>query len=333
MRARGAGRGRRARRDSHVGRRVGAEGHDLGAARDALHHQALLGAGHHRAARGGEQRGLFVGDFLEAAQPLAVLDVDVEHGGDVGLDDSRQTHNLAARVGAALQHGGAMALGEREDRHRHADKIVEIARRGQRFTEERAHHGCAELLGAGLADRAADRDACERMRRAHAPQMMAREIAKGGERVVDFDRGKAGEIGETAAALDYRSGRAAARGLGQVRMAVAARRLEAPRTGRRRRATRVSLVTPRTVVSGAPNISPPVAAATSSSLKAHWLIGIGVAIVAAARPRRIDRRGPNSDYVSRCGLTTVRRADKPRSSKACVERSYRWPRPHRRWSA
>jgi hypothetical protein len=44
----------------------------------------------------------------------------------------------------------------------------------------------------------------------------------------------------------------------------------------------VSLVTPRTIVSGAPNISPPVAAATSSSLKAHWLIGIGVAIVAPA---------------------------------------------------
>jgi hypothetical protein len=44
----------------------------------------------------------------------------------------------------------------------------------------------------------------------------------------------------------------------------------------------VSLSTPRTIVSGAPNISPPVAVATSPSLKAHWLVGIGVAIVGAA---------------------------------------------------
>ena len=48
------GGGRRTRCDSHVGGRVGAEGYDLGAARNARHHQALLGAGHHRAARGGE---------------------------------------------------------------------------------------------------------------------------------------------------------------------------------------------------------------------------------------------------------------------------------------
>jgi len=44
------------------------------------------------------------------------------------------------------------------------------------------------------------------MRRAHAPQMMAREIAQGGERVVDFDRG---EACDTAAARDYRACRAA----------------------------------------------------------------------------------------------------------------------------
>jgi hypothetical protein len=35
-------------------------------------------------------------------------------------------------------------------------------------------------------------------------------------------------------------------------------------------------------MSGAPNISPPVAVAISSSRKAHWLFGIGVAIVAPA---------------------------------------------------
>ena len=112
-----------------------------------------------------------------------------------------------------------MALGERENRHWHADKIVEVARCGQRFTEKRAHHGCAELLGAGLADRAADRDAFEMMRRAHTAQMMAGEVAKGDQCVIDFDRGKASS---TAAARDQRSRGAASRGLGQVRMAVTA---------------------------------------------------------------------------------------------------------------
>src|SRR6185437_5372969 len=48
--------------------------------------------------------------------------------------------------------------------------------------------------------------------------MMAREIAQGGKRVVDFDRG---EAGDTASARDYRGCRAAPRCLGQIRMTVA----------------------------------------------------------------------------------------------------------------
>ena len=220
------GGGRRTRRDSHVGGRVGAEGYDLGAARNARHHQALLGAGHHRAARGAEQRGLFVGNFFQTAQPFAVLDVDVEHGGDVGLHDSRETHNFTARVGTAFQHGGAMALAEREDRHRHADQVVEVSRRRQRFAEERTHHRGAKLLGAGFADRAADRDAGERTRRARAPQVMARQIAKRGERVVDFHRGDSGKP------------RCARRDGGRVRLARPPRRTVPHRPGRHGRRDR-----------------------------------------------------------------------------------------------
>jgi hypothetical protein len=52
-------------------------------------------------------------------------------------------------------------------------------------------------------------------------QMMARESAKGGERIFDFHRGKANRVGRMAAALDYRGGGAAARRLGEVGMAVA----------------------------------------------------------------------------------------------------------------
>ena len=114
-------------------------------------------------------------------------------------------------------------------------------------------------------------------------KMMARESAKGGECVVNFDRGKAN----------------AAQGAGRARLSRRRRRGAPPRPGSDGRradagsatnrapaaSERVSIVTPRTIVSGAPNISPPVAAATSSSLKAHWLIGIGVAIVAARAGR------------------------------------------------
>jgi hypothetical protein len=57
------------------------------------------------------------------------------------------------------------------------------------------------------------------MCRAHAPQMIAGEIAKGDERVIDFDRGKAGPA---TAAFDYSGGSVAPRGLGQVRVPVAA---------------------------------------------------------------------------------------------------------------
>ena len=73
--------------------------------------------------------------------------------------------------------------------------------------------------------------------------MMAREIAKGGERVVDFDCGKAGEVRETAAALDQRGGRAAARRFGHVGMAVApgaAKRHEQGAGGERARVARHS---------------------------------------------------------------------------------------------
>ena len=56
-----------------------------------------------------------------------MLEVGVEDHRDVRLDDLRQFWNLAASVGAAFEHGRAMLAGERENRHGHADQIVQIA--------------------------------------------------------------------------------------------------------------------------------------------------------------------------------------------------------------
>ena len=75
-----------------------------------------------------EQGGFLVGDILERAETLAVLEVDVEDHCDVWLDDLRQFWNLAAGVGAAFEDGRAMLAGKRENRHRYADQIVQIAR-------------------------------------------------------------------------------------------------------------------------------------------------------------------------------------------------------------
>jgi hypothetical protein len=74
-------------------------------------------------------------------------------------------------------------------------------------------------------------------------QMMARESAKGGERIVNFDRGKANRGARAPAALDYRGGGAAARRFGEVRMAVppdAAERHEQGAGGERARVDRHS---------------------------------------------------------------------------------------------
>jgi hypothetical protein len=87
-----------------------------------------------------------------------VFEIDVEDHRDVGRDDSRELRNFAAGVGAAFEDSRAMLAGQRENRHRDADQIVEIARGRERGTEYRANDGGGEFLSGGLADGAADCD-------------------------------------------------------------------------------------------------------------------------------------------------------------------------------
>ena len=115
---------------------------------------------------------------------------------------------------------------DHENRHRHADKVVEVSRRGQRFSEKRTHGGGAKLLGAGLADGAADRDGGKRAGTADTPQMMPGKVTEGGQRIVNLDCGESLAGGGAAAARDDRGYGAAARRFAEVRMSVAIGALE-----------------------------------------------------------------------------------------------------------
>ena len=107
-----------------------------------------------------------------------MFEVHVEHHRDVGLDDRGEPRDLAARVGAAFDDHRAMRIGEHQQRHRHADEIVEIAERGKRRAENRARERGGDFLGGGFAGRAADRDERNRMRGADSMRMMMRESVR-----------------------------------------------------------------------------------------------------------------------------------------------------------
>ena len=135
--ARAAGSADDAAPQAHAGVGGGAEGQAAHPGRDAHEQQRLRGAGD-RNACGVVQLRLFVRDALQRAQPFGMLDVDVEYEGDVGRDDLREAGDLAALIGAAFEDGRAMSVGEREDGHRHADEIVEIAGGRENIAEQRA---------------------------------------------------------------------------------------------------------------------------------------------------------------------------------------------------
>ena len=142
-----------------------------------------------------------------------MFEIDVEDHRDVRLDDLRELRNFAARVGAAFEDGRAMLAGESENRHRHADQVVEIAGRGKRRAEERASGGGGEFLGGGLADCAADCDQREGASGARAHEMAAREPSERIEGIVNLD---AIEGRVTASGRDNRGSRPQRGGLREI---------------------------------------------------------------------------------------------------------------------
>ena len=136
-----------------------------------------------------EDGGFLVRDFLDRAEALAMLDIDVEHQRGVGFEDRAEACDFAARVGAAFDHQRALIPGQREKRHRHADQVVQISRRRKYRAEQRAGQRRGYLLGGGLAGRTQNRDRRYRPDGALAFEVKAREIAERGERVGDLDRG------------------------------------------------------------------------------------------------------------------------------------------------
>ena len=128
----------------------------------------FVGRGDRAMGGGGKQGGFLVGDLLERAETLAVFEIDVQDHRHIGPNDLRQFWNFAARVGAAFENSRAMLFGKRENRHRHADQIVQIAGSGERGSEQGANGGCGEFLGGGLAGRAADCDQRKRRPRVSA---------------------------------------------------------------------------------------------------------------------------------------------------------------------
>ncbi len=181
----GSGR-RSSRRTSALGRDAESPA-GRGRARQPLDQQRFVGRGHRDSARRPEQRALLVGDRREIAQPLGVLDVDVEHDRDVGPRDPAELGDLPRLARAALEHGRAVRGIECQQRHRHADPVVEVAGGDQRLAEERAHRGGGERLRGGLAGGAADGEHRQRAARRLAVDEGAGEVAERDQGVVGLD--------------------------------------------------------------------------------------------------------------------------------------------------
>jgi len=113
-----------------------------------------------------------------------VLDIDIKDQRDVGPYDIAQPRDFAALVSATFEHRGAMLASKHEDSHRHADEIVEIARRRERFTENCAHQSCGEFLGCGFASGTSNGDGGQPAAGADPLEMMACERTQCRERVI-----------------------------------------------------------------------------------------------------------------------------------------------------
>ncbi len=194
----------------HVRGRREAEGHDAALAvhgapeigmrivgiddRDALVGQA------------GEDLALGAGHRVDRAETREVRALGVIDEGDRGAGETGQIVDLARAVHAHLDDRRMVRRMQLEQRQRHADVVVEVARCRQHrmLAEIRAQDGGAHLLDGGLAIAAGDAD--QRDVEARAP--VGGELAEGQPRVGDADqrqtrmRGGPGGVDErTAGAL------------------------------------------------------------------------------------------------------------------------------------
>jgi len=110
-----------------------------------------------------------------------------------------------------------MIAGQCENRHRHADQIIQIAWCRQRRSEQRANDGGGEFLGGRLADCATDCDEWQCTSGAAACEMPAREHSQRAKSVGDLD---AIESRMMPASRDDRGYRATRRCQRQIVMAV-----------------------------------------------------------------------------------------------------------------
>ena len=235
--------------------------------RNSRQHHRLVGRCD-RIVRGSrEQRGFFVGDIVERAETFAMFEIDVEDHRDVGLDDLRELRNFAARVGAAFEHGRAMLAGECENRHRHADQIVEIAGRRERRSEDARDDGGGQFLGGGLADRAADRDQ-RKCASCASPHEVA--IARAGRvrracRRPRCNRERDDDGRSRRSRRPRRALRPAADSRGRPKLSPRSATNSAPAE-----IERVSMLTPRMAIGESPATSaPPIASTTSASVNSH----------------------------------------------------------------
>ena len=93
----------------------------------------------------------------DVAQPFEMFLPDGRDHRDIGRDDRSQACNFAGHVGAGLDHGQIGVIRHGQQRERHTDLVVQIARRRMHLVRP-GQHRRQHRLRAGLAIRAADRN-------------------------------------------------------------------------------------------------------------------------------------------------------------------------------
>ena len=169
---------------------------------------------------------------FSAAEALEVSGRHVRDYHDARLDDFAVASHLARKVRARLQHQRLGVVRSFQDRHRHADQVVEV--RPRRVdpvpgAERRGNH----FLGGGLPVRAGHRHD----RPGNGATPVPAEIAQRAQRVGDFVPDEPGE--RRCPRPDHRPGRARANRFRQKRMSVEPLTHERHEQGARRDCTRV----------------------------------------------------------------------------------------------